>query len=256
MSKRLRHTRVAVFLCALSLVAMTILTPAAFPAPFGRTWKSSDGAYSVDAEFVDSEDGTVSLRKSNGDVIQVPISRLSAEDQAYVAEQAAAGDATPARMQTYAQLAQAASSMRTAAEVLRMWKLFLQQKDIAEPDRKAAEEELPVWEERAKKPMVRVGLRWLEPAEAEDLKRQARQLTEEALRLLEIGQDGAAIDKCVKASNLDPDAILPDFLLGLGYALVSCNAQGANKHFAECVRRDPQHISALNNLALSQGQRA
>ena len=103
--------------------------------------------------------------------------------------------------------------MRTAAEVLRMHKLFLQHENIAETDRKAAEERLPVWEERAKKRMVRVGLRWLEPAEADDLKRQARQLTDEALRLLEVGQDEAAIDKCVKASKLDPDAILADFLL-------------------------------------------
>ena len=100
--------------------------------------------------------------------------------------------------------------------------------------------------------MERVGLRWLEPAEADDLKRQARKLTEEAMRLLEVGQDEAAIDKCVKASKLDPDAILADFLLGLGYALVSCDAKGANRHFAECVRRDPRHVSALNNLALSE----
>ena len=111
---------------------------------------------------------------------------------------------------------------------------------------------MPVWEERAKKGMVRVGVRWLEPAEANDLKRQARQLNEEAMRLLEVGQDEAAIDKCVKASKLDPDAILADFLLGLGYALVACDAKGANRHFAECIRRDPRHVSALNNLALSE----
>jgi S1-C subfamily serine protease len=231
---------------------MTILAPAAFPATFGRTWKSSDMAYSVDAEFVDFKDGTVSLRKPNGAVIRVPVSSLSAEDQAYVAEQAAAVDAPPTGKQTYTQLVQAANCLHTAAEALRMYKLFLQHEDIAEPDRKAAEEQLPVWEERAKKRMVRVGLRWLEPAEANDLKRQARQLTDEALRLLEVGQDAAAIDKCVKASKLDPDAILADFLLGLGYALVACDAKDAKKHFTECIRRDPRHVSALNNLALSE----
>ena len=102
--------------------------------------------------------------------------------------------------------------------------------------------------------MVRVGLRWLDPAEANDLKRQVRQLTDEALRLLEVGQDEAAIDKCVQASELDRDAILADFLLGLGYALVSCDAKGTNRHFGECVRRDPRHVSALNNLAAQRGQ--
>ena len=252
MSRLLCHARVKLFFCALSLVVLTILTPTAFPAPFGRTWKSSGGGYSIEAEFVNVKDGTVSLRKANGDVIEVPLARLSAEDQGYVAEQAGAADTPSPRKQTYTQLARSARSMHTAAEVLRMYKLFLQHENLAEPDRKAAEKQLPVWEERAKKRMVRVGLSWLEPAEANDLKRQARQLTDEALRLLEAGQDEAAIDKCTKASRLDPDAILADFLLGLGYALVSCNAKDANRHFAECVRRDPLHISALNNLALSE----
>jgi hypothetical protein len=177
MSKLLCHKRVRLFCCALSLVAVTVLTPVAFPATLGRTWKSSDGAYSVDAEFVEFKDGVVSLRKPDGDVIRVPVSRLSAEDQAYVAEQAAADDAPPTGTPTYTQLAEAASSLRTAAAVLRMHKFFLQHENIAEADRKAAEKQLPVWEERAKKRMVRVGLRWLEPAEADDLKRQARQLT-------------------------------------------------------------------------------
>ena len=251
MSRLLRGQRIKPALPLPLLPVVTLFLVAAMPA-FARTWKSSDGAYSVDAEFVDFKDGTVSLRKPNGAVIRVPVSRLSAEDQAYVAEQAAADDGPPRRKPTYMRLAQSASSLRTAAEVLRMHKWFLQHEDIAETDRKAAEERLPVWEERAKKRMVRVGLRWLEPAEADDLKRQARQLTDEALRLLEVGQDEAAIDKCVKASKLDPDAILADFLLGLGYALVSCDAKDANRHFAECIRRDPRHVSALNNLALSE----
>lgn len=252
MSRLLRRQRIKPALPVLPLVAVTTLFLVAASPAFARTWKSSDGAYSVDAEFVDFKDGTVSLRKADGAVIRVPVSRLSAEDQAYVAEQAAAVDARPPRKQTYSQLARSASSLRTAAEVLRMYKLFLQREKIAEPDRKAAEQQLPVWEERAKKGMVRVGVRWLAPAEANDLKRQARQLNEEAMRLLEVGHHEAAIDKCVKASKLDPDAILADFLLGLGYALVACDATSANRHFAECIRRDPRHVSALNNLALSE----
>ena len=107
---------------------------------------------------------------------------------------------------------------------------------------------LPVWKDRADKQMVRVGLRWLTPAEAIDQRLQARQLTDEAIRLIEVGQFKAAIDKCLKASKIDEGDILADFLLGLGYALDRREAKEANRHFAECVSRDPQHISALNNL--------
>ena len=72
----------------LSLVAITTLFLVAAPPAFARTWKSSDGVYSLDAEYVGAKDGKVSLRKPNGDVIEVPLARLSAEDQAYVAKHA------------------------------------------------------------------------------------------------------------------------------------------------------------------------
>ncbi len=256
MSRLLRRQRIKRAMPVLPLVAVTTLFLLAAPPAFARTWKSSDGVYSLDAEYVGAKDGKVSLRKPNGDVIEVPLARLSAEDQAYVAKQAVATaeSSTPAvaTSPSFRQLDQLSGRLRTASEVLIAYKIFLQDERIAEPDRKAAEEQFPVWEERAKKRMVRVGLAWLEPAEVNDLKQQTRQLTDEALRLLEIGQDEAAIDKCVQASELDPDAILADFLAGLASALMSCDAKSAHRHFAECVRRDPRHVSALNNLALSE----
>lgn len=261
MSKLLRRQRIKPALYVLPLVALTSLFLVASPQASTRTWKSSDGVYSIDAEYVGVKGGKLSLRKPNGDVIEVPLARLSAEDQAYVAKQAvpteeastpAAATSPPPQKQTLSQLLNLSGRLRTASEVVRAYKLFLQNEQIVKSDRKAAEEQLPVWEERAKKNMVRVGSRWLDPAEANVLKLQVRQLIEEAMRLLEVGQDEAAVKKCVKASKLDPDAILADFLLGLGYALVACDAKDANRHFAECVRRDPQHVSALNNLAISE----
>ena len=140
----------------LPLVALTILFLVAAPPTFARTWKSSDGVYSVDAEYVGAKDGKVSLRKANGDVIEVPLVRLSAEDQAYVAKQAVASDdsSTPVatspapQVQRFSQLVELSGRLRTASEVVRAYKLFLQDERIAEPDRKSAEEQLPGWEER------------------------------------------------------------------------------------------------------------
>ncbi len=91
---------------------------------FARIWKSSNGAYSIDAEFVESKDGTVSLRKSNGDTITVSVSRLSVEDQAYVTEQAASNgvssakadpSSSPAVVRTFTQLVQSANRLRKAS---------------------------------------------------------------------------------------------------------------------------------------------
>ncbi len=245
----------------LLILVVVMVSPFAVSVTFARTWKSSGRTYSLDAEFVESKDGTVSLRKPNGDVIQVSVSRLSAEDQAYVTEQAAGNGVSSAMAAasspsigklTFTQLVQSANRLRTASEVLRLYKMFLQDKNITEADRKAAEKQLPTWEERAKKQMVRIGLRWLTPAESRNKKLQARQLVAEAVRLIKIGQFDTAISKCIKASRTDEDNIQADFILGLGYALLGCDAEKASHHFAVCVRRDPRHISALNNLALGE----
>ena len=56
----------------------------------------------------------------------------------------------------------------------------------------------------------------------------------------------------IEASKADPHEIQADFLLGLGYALVARDAKNAKRHFAECVKRSPAHISAPNNLALAE----
>ena len=74
------------------LVALTSLFLIAAPQVVTRTWKSSDGAYSIDAEYVGAKDGKVSLRKPNGTVVEVPLALLSAEDKAHVAEQSASPD--------------------------------------------------------------------------------------------------------------------------------------------------------------------
>jgi hypothetical protein len=49
-----------------------------------RTWTDSTGAYQVQAELVDEDGGTVRLRKSDGQIVALPLERLSAADQAYI----------------------------------------------------------------------------------------------------------------------------------------------------------------------------
>jgi S1-C subfamily serine protease len=261
MSKIFRFQRIKPALSVLPLLALTSLIVLAAPQIITRTWKSSDGAYSIDAEYIGAKDGKVSLRKPNGSVIEVALARLSAEDQAYIAKQAKTADETSipdaatspkTPKQTFGDLVYLSSRLRAASDVLRAYKLFLEDKQISESDRKLALAQLNLWDDRANQQMLRVGARWLTPAEVTDLNRQVQQLIEEALRLLEVGQGKAAAEKCLQASKLDPDAIKADFLLGLQNAVLSCNPKSANKHFEECVRRDARHVSSLNNLALSE----
>lgn len=49
-----------------------------------RKWTSSDGRFTVEAEFVEYADGQVTLKKDDGTTIAVPISRLSGADRRFV----------------------------------------------------------------------------------------------------------------------------------------------------------------------------
>ena len=50
-----------------------------------RTWSDSSGRFTVQAEFAGLEDGQVSLKKVGGEVVKVPLKRLSGPDQRWIA---------------------------------------------------------------------------------------------------------------------------------------------------------------------------
>jgi hypothetical protein len=63
-----------------------------------RTWTDATGTYHTEAEFLSLRGGQVHLKKRNGNVVTVPIERLSVPDQEYVRKQAALPD-KPGRSQ-------------------------------------------------------------------------------------------------------------------------------------------------------------
>lgn len=51
---------------------------------WAREWKSADGKSKVEADFVSLRDGKVSLKKKSGEIVSVPLDKLSPADIAYV----------------------------------------------------------------------------------------------------------------------------------------------------------------------------
>lgn len=58
--------------------------PAPAPNPKRRTWTSSAGQFSVEADFVSFGAGAVKLKKLDGSEISVPLERLSEADQKWI----------------------------------------------------------------------------------------------------------------------------------------------------------------------------
>jgi len=56
------------------------------PNESNRTWKTIDGKFSVDAEFVSFSDGNVKLKKNDGSEIDVPLARLCFADHGFLSQ--------------------------------------------------------------------------------------------------------------------------------------------------------------------------
>jgi tetratricopeptide (TPR) repeat protein len=277
-----------------------------------RTWTSKDGSHRIEAEFVECKDGLVVLRKPDGMIVRVHLSKLNDEARAFIKQQqvepgpaqpavhpkpapgtrselaqpavhpkpapgtrselAPAGpdselappepDSEPAeaepvsedgtrRIRNFVELAEAANRCASAKEAIVLYQRFLADESMAASDLQAAKNNLPLWQSRVEKNLVRLGTRWLDPNEAAAHRARARELVLKGRQLLEVDQGPAARDKLMEANREDPDGIEGHFLLGIGYALLARDATTARQHFSECVKRQPSHVASLNNLALA-----
>lgn len=57
-----------------------------------RTWISSTGKYTVEADFVKLENGTVRLKKADGKIVDVPLTKLSKGDREWVQREVSPDD--------------------------------------------------------------------------------------------------------------------------------------------------------------------
>lgn len=60
-----------------------------------RTWRDAAGKFSIEAKLVDVQADTVRLLKSTGDTINVPLSKLSETDRAYIKSKSVAASSKP-----------------------------------------------------------------------------------------------------------------------------------------------------------------
>jgi hypothetical protein len=61
-----------------------LVTLVCTPIVYARQWTDTTGKHTVEAEFVEAKNGTVRLKKENGQIISLPLAKLSDEDKAFV----------------------------------------------------------------------------------------------------------------------------------------------------------------------------
>jgi hypothetical protein len=239
-------------------MARSVLVLLAAGVAVARIWKSSDGKYQVEADLEKSEGGKVTLRKPGGATITVDESRLCDEDRAYVRagqgaslEKDSGGDAKPnppKKSRTFLGLTAQANDCHSADEVLALYKEFLADASIDDNELLSARNNLPIWQSRATKKMVRFGISWLEPEQVQKFKEKAGGLVEEAIQLVECKEADKARNKLSEASREDPEGLRANLLSGRISVFDRRHLTAAKQEFSECVRRQPDHVRVEQRL--------
>jgi SLA1 Homology Domain 1 (SHD1) protein len=164
---------------------------------WARLWSDASGQHKIDAELVDCQKGVVKLRKPDGKVVDVPLSKLSAEDVGFIKEKM-----KPA-IGTAKELEQQCAKQRSAVDAWKLCETFLAEPLVAQSEKDAAKPKTDVWKERSEKRLMRSGRSWVSASEAEQLKNDADRLITESFRLIEVGSGELAERKLEAASKKD-----------------------------------------------------
>jgi len=77
----------------------------------------------------------------------------------------------------------------------------------------------------------------------------------QGLELLRLKQEESFRKKFAEAAALEPESPRSDFMMGLLYGLIANEQVKARQHFETCLKRDPENVAVLNNLALTAVKR-
>ncbi|MFZ5830957.1 MAG: SHD1 domain-containing protein [Planctomycetota bacterium] len=244
-----------------SLLKQTSLTLLAFLALQtqldARTWTDSTGAFTLEAEFVNLELNTVVLRKPDGTIVKLQMTRLSAPDQAYVRAMVVHGPPSQGPENP-----KGGTSGYTTREPLKPTETTNLPGDgkpaesrapPSKPDPKSASD----WRERERGWIAR--LRSLSPEAGGALSPQqatvlARLQDELAGRTYSQLTTRKADEDTLRAlhdlTKKDGSDIRSEFHLGLLSAVCLQDWPEARRCFTVCARVRPEHPPSLNNMAL------
>ena len=171
-----------------------------------RTWTAASGSYRTEAEFVELRDEgkVVHLRLKAGGERDVPLEKLSAADQDYVRSQSgktAATNSSAASSSTssdprIADLQRRAGRCQSAEEALRLYRLFRDDPQTTDDQRRAILDEFEKLRSLADKKMMRKGGQWVSESEFKSVR--AGQLIDEARAGIAAAQAGGGLPQEVR----------------------------------------------------------
>jgi S1-C subfamily serine protease len=242
-----------------------------------RVWKDKTGSFRLEATLERATADKITLRrKDDGRVIEVNIANLSEADVEFVKSRLPELFREPEkRLLTASALENAAQRRRYAVDALAMYDAFISDERGIREEKELAKAARERWAVLAAAKKVRVGSKWLTPAEYKDLVNDEIALLRHLYDFRAITDWNTFESKLKQASQLNPASIRADLIRGFLAALqgrpaqdekeryVRRSAAEAEDRFAMCVRRLTDYQADLtpperanlaacyNNLALS-----
>jgi S1-C subfamily serine protease len=251
----------------LGVLFLTVSISATAGAEF-RTWKAAVGNFSIEAEFVElKDDNAVRLRLKDGKHRDVPFDKLSTKDQDYVSNKISlpapptqppvpsntkspAPTGTPNR-ERIAKLEKDVARCQTAEEALRLYRVFRDDQATTTADRQAIDSKISELRSLAEKKMVRLKGQWVTAEAFQKNRDQANVLMKQGLELLRLKQEDSFRKKFGEAAELEPDQVRAEFMIAIIYGVMAHDAVKARQYYDACLKRDPDNVAVMNNLALT-----
>jgi hypothetical protein len=150
------------------------------------------------------------------------------------------------------ELESAAKKRFAARDALRLYKTFLANAKVNDAEKKLANAKFAYWETASKEERVRLGDRWVFPAQAEKARADAQSLIDRGIDELVLKHSERAIPQLEHASQADPNGTQADFLLGVVHTTGLKNPQQGKIYFARASGRDSTNVGLLNNVAVAE----
>lgn len=210
-------------------------------------------------------------RKSDQQIIKVPLKKLRAADQDYAQSLATLSarlskniSEEKSAARTASELSRTTQAFKLASDVLKGYELFMHDASIPVEEKSKAQNLLKIWRERTNAQMIRAGKEWLTPAALNEAESKEKELLERANAALKAKKIEEFRDLLVDASRANPAGVEADYRLGLLYGLSKRSPGDAAHYFQKCLDRTEldldlqkaalveQFTAFQNNLAIAQ----